>query len=148
MPDWGESPSWQPSSSANLDDAAVAQRLQEQYHREIGGASGGFGVSLEDESLAVARMLQVCSCLCPARCRRNIGILDPDLMLVQRLSQDVNMPCCVPSLVLSTGACREVHHSLLQSVCTMFMHAVNRPSTLLSVQLPSTNTFGDRCHSW
>lgn len=57
MPDWGGSPSWQPSSSANLDDEAVAKRLQEQYNREV---DGGAGVSsLEDESLAVARQLQV-----------------------------------------------------------------------------------------
>lgn len=57
MPDWGGSPSWQPSSSGNLDDEAVAKRLQEQYNREV---NGGPGVSsLEDESLAVARQLQV-----------------------------------------------------------------------------------------
>lgn len=60
VPDWGDNPSWQPSSSANLDDEAVSQQLQEQFDREVGGgASSGFGLSLEDESLAVARMLQV-----------------------------------------------------------------------------------------
>ena len=60
-PDWDQSPSGQPSSAVNLDDAAAAQRLQEKYNREIGGASGGFGLGLEDESLAVAHMLQVSS---------------------------------------------------------------------------------------
>lgn len=67
VPDWGDSPSWQPSSSANLDDEAVSQQLQEQFNREVGGgASSGFGLSLEDESLAVARMLQVWASLAPA----------------------------------------------------------------------------------
>lgn len=66
VPDWGDSPSWQPSSSANMDDEAVSQQLQEQFNREVGGgASSGFGLSLEDESLAVARMLQVWASLVP-----------------------------------------------------------------------------------
>lgn len=56
-PDWGDHLSWQPSSSsANLDDEAVARQLQAQYNREVNG--GGF-TSLEAESLAVARQLQV-----------------------------------------------------------------------------------------
>ena len=55
-----------------MGDEAVAQRLQEQYNRELGSGASGFGLTLEDESLAVARMLQVVACLWLALCRSKL----------------------------------------------------------------------------
>ncbi len=57
-PDWGETPSWGPSSSSpKLDDEAIARQLQQQYDREVNGTPGGVS-SLEEDSVTVARRLQ------------------------------------------------------------------------------------------
>ena len=63
VPDWGETPTWGPSSSSpKLDDEAIARQLQQQYDREVNGTPGGVS-SLEEDSVTVARRLQACSTL-------------------------------------------------------------------------------------
>ena len=86
MPDWGEAASRQPLFPASdEDDEAVARRLQEQYNREVGGGSSpGLG-SLEDESLAVARQLQVCQIMPFSKpsCHSPVSRVSDDAIQVQ-----------------------------------------------------------------
>jgi len=50
----------------------MARQLQQQYDREANGTSGGIS-SLEDDSLTVARRLQVCAAA--AWCFETLAIL-------------------------------------------------------------------------
>ena len=57
MPDWGSPAQGSPSLGPPLDDEALALQLQRQLNKEVDGP-GGVN-TLDDDSLAVARQLQV-----------------------------------------------------------------------------------------